>query len=83
MKQLATGDMDVYNTVLENLAYVAESICRNAFIEGLMKQSSLSIRDELRQALIKLYAAILIFLAKAGKYYKQRTASKSETSRPL
>ena len=37
-----------------------------------MKSSGL--RSQLSQALVKLYRSILVYLGKAGKYYKQNTA---------
>lgn len=75
-KQIAVGDLDTYNTLLESTADIAEYICRNALIESLLKGSSSPAADELGRALVKLYAAILGYLAKARSYYNRNTLSK-------
>lgn len=68
-KQIAVGDLNTYNTLLESTADIAEYICRNALVESLLKDSLLPAADELSCALVKLYAAILGYLARAKLYY--------------
>ncbi|KAH7132739.1 hypothetical protein EDB81DRAFT_114385 [Dactylonectria macrodidyma] len=70
---IAVGDLDTYNTLLESTADIAEYICRNALVESLLKGSSSPAADELSRALVKLYAAILGYLARAKSYYNQNT----------
>ena len=69
--------METYNKLLENIAYIAERICRNALVESLMGGCSSTAADELRRALVKLYASILEYLIKARAFYKQSTTSES------
>jgi hypothetical protein len=76
-KQVAVGDLKTYNKLLESTADVAEYICRNSLVEGLVTGFSSTTADELRRALVKLYASILTYLAKAKVYYYQNTLSES------
>ncbi|KAK7403729.1 hypothetical protein QQX98_010501 [Neonectria punicea] len=70
---VAVGDLDTYNKLLESTANIAELICRNALVESLKNGSSSPAADELSRALVKLYASILTYLAKAKAYYRQNT----------
>ncbi|KAL6400866.1 hypothetical protein AUP68_16584 [Ilyonectria robusta] len=70
---IAVGDLNTYNTLLESTADIAEYICRNALVESLLKDSSSPAADELSRALVKLYAATLGYLARANSYYNQNT----------
>ncbi|KAH6983300.1 hypothetical protein BKA56DRAFT_671994 [Ilyonectria sp. MPI-CAGE-AT-0026] len=70
---IAIGDLKTYNTLLESTADIAEYICRNVLVESLLKDYSSPAADELSRALVKLYAAILVYLARAKSYYNQNT----------
>lgn len=76
-EQVAVGDLDTYNSLLERTADIAELICRSALTEGFLKTSSSAVVEELERALVQLYAKILIYLAKARSYYRRNTASES------
>ncbi|GKT70500.1 ankyrin repeat protein [Colletotrichum tofieldiae] len=73
---VAVGDLDTYSSILERTVDIAEFICRNALIESLLKSVSTAAAEELRRALVKLYATILAYLAKARSYYRKNTAAR-------
>ncbi|KAI8650762.1 NACHT domain-containing protein [Fusarium keratoplasticum] len=70
---VAIGDLDTYNSLLERTVDIAETICRNALVESLLKDSQSQTAKELNRALVKLYASILAYLAKAKSYYEQNS----------
>lgn len=76
-QQVAVGDFDTCNRLLESTLHIAECICRNAVVESLVNGSSSPTAAELSRALVKLYASILVYLAKARAYYRQNTPSES------
>ena len=75
-KQVAVGDLNTYTSLLERTVDIAETICRNALVESLLKDSQSQTAKELNHALVKLYASILAYLAKAKSYYEQNSLSK-------
>ncbi|ORY68872.1 uncharacterized protein BCR38DRAFT_455710 [Pseudomassariella vexata] len=74
---VAVGDMNTYSSLVEKTASIAESICRNALVEDILKGSSSSTAEELRHALVKLYAKILTYLTQARTYYRQNTVKRT------
>jgi hypothetical protein len=66
--------------VIESATSIAELICRYAVFEEVYLLSPSPARDELERALIKLYAAILTYLAKAKSYFEQNSASQFKIS---
>ncbi|KXH45551.1 pfs domain-containing protein [Colletotrichum salicis] len=74
---VAVGDLDTYSSILERIADIAEFICRNALMESVLKSVSSAAAEELRRAMVKLYASILTYLAKARSYYSENTAGES------
>ncbi|WYZ34724.1 hypothetical protein EsH8_I_001000 [Colletotrichum jinshuiense] len=73
---VAIGDINTYSSLLEATADIAELICRNALIENLLTSAPSTAADELRRALVKVYASILTYLAKARLYYRKNTATR-------
>jgi hypothetical protein len=62
--------------VVEDAASIAEIICRYAVFENVYVQSVSVADDELMRALVRFYAAILIYLSKAKKYFQENSASR-------
>jgi hypothetical protein len=60
---------------VEDLARVAELICRFALIEQLYLQGTSKEAKALELAVVKLYARTLVFLSTAKQYLEQGTAS--------
>jgi hypothetical protein len=61
--------------VIEGLAQIAELICRYAVMEALYIYDASKAATKLERAVVKLYASILGYLAKARQYFEQGTAS--------
>ncbi|KAI1325809.1 hypothetical protein F5Y16DRAFT_253655 [Xylariaceae sp. FL0255] len=71
--QVCIDYFDTHEFLLEKIPSIAEQICRCALIEKHLVRSPSPARDELKRALVKLYAAILIFLAQVKAYFQQST----------
>ncbi|KFY17970.1 hypothetical protein V492_00220, partial [Pseudogymnoascus sp. VKM F-4246] len=74
--QIAVNDHATYATLIEGAALMAEMICRYAVFEDLYLRSTSLATDELKRALIQLYAAIMIYLSKAKRYFDQNSAKR-------
>lgn len=66
-------NFDTHEFLLEKIPHIAEQICRCALIENLLGSSLSLAAEELKRALIKLYASILIYLARARAYFQKAT----------
>ena len=73
--QSMINDNKTYDAMASGLEYVSSLIARYYTVESLYSQSSL-LKEQLAEALLKLYSAVLVFLAKARRYYTQCHASK-------
>ena len=64
--------------MLEGIDYVSSLITQYALIEGLYVRESPLIPStlQLRRAIIRMYAAALVYLLKAVDYYGQSTSGK-------
>ncbi|KAI0869165.1 hypothetical protein GGS24DRAFT_173997 [Hypoxylon argillaceum] len=72
--QVCVSYFETHDCLLEKVAHVTTQICRYAVIEMRFIRPSLPILvDELRRALVKLYAAILTFLSQVKAYFQQTT----------
>lgn len=69
------GDQNAYDTLIEKIPEIEELICRNALVESLLKDAPSQAAEELSRALVKLYAAILTYLAQASSYYNSKDFS--------
>ena len=77
--QSMINENKTYDAMASGLEYVSSLIARYSTVEGLYSQSSL-LKEQLAEALLKLYNAVLVFLAKARRYYTQYRASKLRLS---
>ena len=82
--QIAVNDFRSYDFVLESTSAIAELICRYALVEELLLRFSApegkgtappGAAQELRRALLQLYARVMTYLARARAYFLQSTAS--------
>lgn len=60
---------------MEDIASITEMIPRYAVFENVYMQSIPTADDELERVLIQFYAAILIYLSRAKKYFEENSAS--------
>lgn len=73
-RQIAVNDIEKYAFVVEGATLISEIICRYAIFEEVYLQSLSVATDEHQRALIKFYAAIMVYLSKARNYFDQNTA---------
>lgn len=73
--EIIVSDHNIFGAVMEGLTWVAELICRHAVLEGLYLEPMSNVVEELRKALVTLYAAILAYLSKAKQYLEKGSAS--------
>ena len=71
--QLVVNDKRVFGEMVENLEAISHLITRYAILEELYIQRDSSARNQLEDMVIRLYAEILIFLAKARNYFQSST----------
>lgn len=68
--------MNEYHTneaLLEGLEYITSLIARYAMVEGLYLSQATVASEQLSDAVIRLYIAVLIYLAKAESFYSRNT----------
>jgi hypothetical protein len=68
--------MDKFAFMVEGATSVAELICRYAIFEDVYLQSPSAAAEELQRALVKFYAAIMIYLSKAKSYFEQNSTGR-------
>lgn len=76
MLQIAVNDYNKFSAVVEDVAWIAELICRHAVLEGLYLRQTSNAAEELQKALVTLYAAVLIYLTKAKQYLEEGSAKR-------
>lgn len=74
--QVVVSDKKIFAGMVEGLETISRLITRYAIFEDLYMQRDSTTRNDLEGALIGLYAHILIFLAKAKRYFQTGAASK-------
>ncbi len=73
---MAVSDTQVFGATVEGLETISHLITRYAIFEDLYMRRDTAARGELESTLTGLYAEVLIFLAKAKKYFETSIASK-------
>ena len=73
---MAVSDKEVFGNTVEGVETISHLISRYAIFEDLYMQRNTAVSGELEAMLIGMYAEILIFLARAKKYFQTSTASK-------
>ena len=69
------NEYDTNEALLEGLEYVTSLIARYAKLEDLyLNQASLA-KDQLSVAIVRLYTAVLVYLARASRFYSRNTPS--------
>ncbi|CAI6331083.1 unnamed protein product [Periconia digitata] len=78
--QIAVNDINKYASVVEDLARIAELICRFHLTEQLYLWGTTTAVKELEKAIIILYTKILELLCKLKRYLEQRTLKRTMKS---
>lgn len=71
------NDKRALGETIENLEAVSHLITRYAILEELYLQRNSAARDKLEDMVVRLYAEILTFLARARKYFQSSAKSKN------
>jgi hypothetical protein len=74
--QIAVNDCQTQGAMAEGLEKVSFLLLRYEMVERIYLQKSTRAKDMLRASIVKLYAAVLLYIAKALKYYSQSIAKK-------
>lgn len=74
--QSAINDIDVHTAMVEDLEMVTRLLARYDQVERQYLSQSASMNDQLSNAIVAVYAALLDFLGKAVKYFKESTADR-------
>ncbi|KAH7372269.1 hypothetical protein BKA66DRAFT_175722 [Pyrenochaeta sp. MPI-SDFR-AT-0127] len=74
--QITVNDFNRFTAVVEDLAQIAELICRHVVTESLYIQGASEANKVLEPALVRLYAKILGYLSTAKRYLEQRTTKR-------
>ena len=73
----AVNEYQTNEALLEGLEYISSLIARYAMVEALYLYLASVANDQLSEAIVRLYSAVLIYLAKANKFYSRNTSSES------
>ena len=68
-----TNDFQTFEAMAGGLEYVSSLMVRYAILETLYLRDASVARQNLSDAITRLYAAVLTYLCKARQYYAQNT----------
>ncbi|KAL8691858.1 MAG: hypothetical protein Q9218_003002 [Villophora microphyllina] len=71
--QLSINDVQIFGAMAEGLEMVSSHITRCHLYEQLYLSQTSIVRPELERALLRLYTALLTYLARARQYYAKST----------
>ncbi|KAJ9263161.1 hypothetical protein DTO195F2_3139 [Paecilomyces variotii] len=74
--QSAINDMDVHTAMVQDLEMVTKLMARYDQVERRYLPQSAGIDDQLSNSIVSVYAAVLEFLGKAIKYFKESAANR-------
>ena len=76
-RKAAVNDKKVLGETIANLEAVSHLITRYAILEELYLQRKPAARDQFEDMVVRLYAEVLTYLAKAKEYFQSHTKSKN------
>ena len=71
-----SSDINTFSFLVEEIERTCRMISRYAMFEEIYLCRTSSSTDELKEALTRLYASILLYLSKAKSFFEQKTACK-------
>lgn len=74
------NDAETFGSMAEGLEHVSNLITRYAIFENLYLHVDSAVEDQLADAIVRLYTAILTYLSKASRYYHLNTGGSSRTN---
>ena len=73
------NDVETFGSMAEGLEHVSNLITRYAIFENLYLHVGSAVEDQLADAIVGLYTAILTYLSNAKRYYTLNTGGSSRT----
>lgn len=70
---MAINDVSIFGTMAEGLERVSNLVVRSRIFEIVYLTEASAAKSHLEEALVRLYVAILTYLANARRYYEKRT----------
>lgn len=67
------NDVQTQDATTESLEHISSLITHYAMIEALYVRNSSAAVDQLVDALVRLYTAILVYLIRAKRYFSRNT----------
>jgi hypothetical protein len=71
--QMTVNDSQTFGAMAEGVELVSNLITRYTIVEQLYLQKPSAAKDQLTQAILRLYSTVLIYLSKAKSYYQRNT----------
>jgi hypothetical protein len=70
---VTANDSQTFGAMAEGVELVSNLITRYTIVEKLYLQRPSAAKDQLTQAILRLYSTVLIYLSKAKSYYQRNT----------
>lgn len=70
---MTVNDSQTFGAMAEGVELVSNIITRYAIVEQLYLQKPSATKDQLTQAILRLYSTVLTYLSKARSYYQSNT----------
>lgn len=72
------NDSETFGAMAEGIELVSSLLPRYAMIEDRYLHDASALKGDLEESLVRLYAAVLVYLSRARRYYTMNTTSKSK-----
>jgi hypothetical protein len=70
---MTANDSQTFGAMAEGVELVSNLITRYTIVEKLYLEKPSAAKDQLTQAILRLYSAVLMYLSKAKSYYQRNT----------
>ncbi|KAL8953349.1 MAG: hypothetical protein Q9222_000811 [Ikaeria aurantiellina] len=74
--QAFVNEHQINEALVDGLEYITSLIARFAMAGGLYLSATSLAREQLSDAIVRLYGAVLVYLAKAAKFYSRSTGGR-------
>jgi hypothetical protein len=76
---MTVNEIQTFGAMVEGVELVSNLITRYAIFENLYLYETSTVKEQLTESVIRLYATILLYLSKASRYYDRKTSGVSKT----
>ncbi|KAI9658256.1 MAG: hypothetical protein M1821_002389 [Bathelium mastoideum] len=74
--QITVNEAEIFGAMTEGLEQVSRTIAHYAIFEAVYCEQLVKVNQPLLHALVRLYAAILVYLTQAGRFYEKSVAKR-------